>query len=63
MAAHLVMVTLMIMSSFLSTPAWTVDLILVERVYLLQLLQVPYLPPIHSLEIDSSDFGMIDVSS
>ena len=63
MVAHLMMVTLMIMSSFLSTPTWTMDLTLAERVHLLQLLQVPYLPPIHSLEIDSSGFGMIDVSS
>ena len=65
---HLVlaMETLMILVTMLpssSTPAWSVDLTLVERVHLLQLLQVPYLPPIHSLEIDSSCFGMIDVSS
>ena len=63
MAAHLVMVIPMMMSPFPSTPAWSVDMTLVEQVHLLQLLQVPYLPPIHSLDIDSSGFGMIDVSS
>ena len=57
------LVTLVMMLPFLSIPAWSVDLTLAERVHLLQLLQVPYLPPIHSLEIDSSCFGMIDVSS
>ena len=63
MAAHLVTVSLMVMSPSLFTPAWSVDLTLVEWVHPLQLLQVPYLPPIHSFEIDSSGFGMIDVSS
>ena len=47
----------------LSILALFVSLILAERVHLLQLLQVPYLPPIHSMEIDSSSFGMIDISS
>ena len=57
------LVTLVMMLSSPSTPAWSVVLTFVEQVHLLQLLQVPYLPPIHSLEIDSSGFGMIDVSS
>ena len=57
------LVTLVTMLPSPSTPAWSMDLTLAERVHLLQLLQVPYLPPIHSLEIDSSGFGMIDVSS
>ena len=52
------LVTLVMMLPSPSTPAWSVDLTLVERVHLLQLLQVPYLPP-----IDSSGIGMIDVSS
>ena len=56
------LVTLVMMLPSPSTPAWSMVLTLVERVHLLQLLQVPYLPPIHSLEIDSSGFGMIDVS-
>ena len=57
------LVTLVMMLPFLSIPAWSVDLTLEERVHLLQYLQVPYLSPIHSLEIDSFGFGMIDVSS
>ena len=57
------LVTLVTMLPSPSTPSWSVDLTLAERVHLLQLLQVPYLPPIHSLEIDSSRFKMIDVSS
>ena len=57
------LVTQVMMLSFLSLPAWSVDLTLAERVHLLHLLQVPYLPPIHSLEIDSSGFEMINVSS
>ena len=62
MAAHLVMVTLMMMSPFLSTPAWTVDLSLAEYVHLLQALQVLHLP-IHSIGVVSFDVRMIDVSS
>ena len=57
------LVTLVMMLPFPSALAWSMDLTLAERVHLLQLLQVPYLSPIHSLEIDSSGFGMIDVSS
>ena len=57
------LVTLVTMLPSPSTPAWSMDLTLVERVHLLQLLQVPYLPRIHSLEVDSSGFRMIDVSS
>ena len=57
------LVTLVMMLPSPSTPAWSVDLTLAERVHLLQLLLVPYLPPIHSMEIDSSGFRMIDVSS
>ena len=57
------LVTLVTMLPSPSTLAWSVDLTLAERVHLFQLLQVPYLPPIHSLDIDSSGFGMIDVSS
>ena len=49
--------------TFFSIPAWSVDLTLAEWAYLLQLLQVPYLPPNFSLEIDSFDFRMIDISS
>ena len=56
MVAPLVMVTLM-MSLFPSTPAWFVDLTLAERFNLLQVLQAPYLPPIHSFETDPSSFG------
>ena len=50
------------MLPFLSIPAWSVDLTLAKRAYLLQLLQVPHLPPNFSLGIDSFGFGMIDVS-
>ena len=57
------LVTLVMMLPSPSTPAWSVDLTLAEGVHLLQLLQVSYLPPIHSLEIDSFGFRMIDVSS
>ena len=35
------LVTQVMMLSFLSLPAWSVDLTLAERVHLLQLLQVP----------------------
>ena len=63
MVAPLVMVTLMMMPPFLSRLAWSVDLTLVERVHLLHLLQVPYIPPNFSLGIDSFGFRMIDVSS
>ena len=63
MAAHLMMVSLMEMSPSLSIPAWSMDLTLAERVHLLQLLQVPHIPPNFSLGIDSFGFGMIDVSS
>ena len=57
------LVTLVMMLPYPSTPAWSTDLTLAERVHLLQLFQVPYLPHIHSLEIDSFGFRMIDVSS
>ena len=57
------LVTMVMMLPSPSTPAWSMDLTLVKWVHLLQLLQVPYLPLIHSLEIDSFGFGMIDVSS
>ena len=57
------LVTLVTMLPFLSILAWSVDLTLAEQVHPLQLLQVPYLPPIHSLKIDSFGFRMIDVSS
>ena len=57
------LVTLVTMLPSPSTPARSMDLTLAEWVHLLQLLQVPYLPPIHSLEIDSFGFEMIDVSS
>ena len=57
------LVTLVTMLPSPSTPARSMDFTLAKRVHLLQLLQVPYLPPIHSLEIDSSGFRMIDVSS
>ena len=57
------LVTLVAMLPFLSIPAWSVDLTLAERVPLLQLLQVPRLPPNFSLGIDSFSFGMIKVSS
>ena len=57
------LVTLVTMLHSPSTPAWSMDLTLAEQVHLLQLLPVPYLPPIHSLEIDSSGVVMIDVSS
>ena len=57
------LVTLVTMLPFLSIPAWSVDLTLAEQAHLLQLLQVPHLPPNFSLEIDSFGFGMIDVSS
>ena len=60
MAAHLVTVSLMVMSPSLSIPAWSVDVTLAEWV---QLLQVPHLPPNFSLGIDSFGFRMIDVSS
>ena len=56
-------VTLLAMLPFLSIPAWSMDLTLVERVHFLQLLQVPHLPPNFSLGIDSFGFRMIDVSS
>ena len=57
------LVTLGMMLPFPSTPTWSVELTLVERVHLLQLLQVPYLPPIHSIRVGSFDIGMINVSS
>ena len=57
------LVTLVVMLPFLSIPAWSVDLTLVERVHLLHLLQVPHIPPNFSLGIDSFGFRMIDVSS
>ena len=57
------LVTLVMMLPFLYVPAWSVDLTLVEWVHLLQLLQVPHLPPNFSLGIDSFGFRMIDVSS
>ena len=57
------LVTLVVMLPFLSIPAWSVDLTLVERVHLLQLLHVSHIPPNFSLGIDSFGFGMIDVSS
>ena len=57
------LVTLVVMLPFLSIPAWSVDLTLVERVHLLQLLQVPHLPLNFYLGINSFGFGMIDVSS
>ena len=56
------LVTLVTMLPSLSIPAWSMDLTLAEWVHLLQL-QVPSLPPIHSLEIDSFGFRMIDVPS
>ena len=57
------LVILVAMLPFLSIPAWSMDLTLAERVHLLQLLQVPHIPPNFSLGIDSFGFGMIDVSS
>ena len=57
------LVTLVVMLPFLSIPAWSVDLTLAERAHLLQLLQVPHLPPNFPLGIDSFGFRMIDVSS
>ena len=57
------LVTLVAMLPFLFILAWSVDSTLVERAHLLQLLQVPHLPPNFSLGIDSFGFGMIDVSS
>ena len=57
------LVTLVVMLPFLSIPARFVDLTLVERAHLLQLLYVPHLPPNFPLGIYSFGFGMIDVSS
>ena len=57
------LVTLVTMLPFISIPSWSVELILVEQVHLLQLLQVLHLLSIHSLEVDSSSVGMIYVSS
>ena len=57
------LVTLVVMLSFLSIPTWSMDLTLVERVHLLQLLLVTHIPPNFSLGIDSFGFRMIDVSS
>ena len=57
------LVTLVAMLPFLSILAWSVNLTLAERAHLLQLLQVPHLPPNFSLGIDSFGFRMIDVSS
>ena len=56
------LVTLVTMLPSPSIPAWSVDLTLAERVHLLHLLQVPYLPPIHSWGVDSFGVEMIDVS-
>jgi len=57
MVAPLLMVTQMVMLPFPSKHAWSVDLILAYHVHSSQLLFV------HSLGVDSSGVGMIDVAS
>jgi hypothetical protein len=57
-----VLLVMVMVSPFLSIPAWSVGLTWAKWVHLSQVFQSLYLP-IHSIGVDSVDSGMIDVSS
>jgi hypothetical protein len=55
-----VLLVMVMVSAFLSIPAWSVGLTLAEWVHLSQIL---YFPPIHSTGVDFLDSRIIDVFS